>query len=365
MEGPNTILFCGDIMPGGVLPYQEQYISKELLDIIKKPTIRIGTLEAAIGDNFAYDKDKMSGRCNIIYAREQDFYRLTEMGINVVSIANNHVFDLGYDGFLNTIKILNENGIKYCGAGRNIQEAKKPVILNIDHKSIAIYAYCMYGSKYIGLVPIASENTFGVNPLDIDSVIADIKYAKSKFDYVIIMPHWGKEYAMSPLDTCRKMAFKMIDAGADAVVGSHPHIVQPVIKYRGKNIAFSLGNFLFPDFYMTPPRPIWYPTSAKEIKDVKQIVGYPFPIEKPIIQVWNAYSRIGLALEFSIDNDSINVLDRHFVELSTENILHLFNVNKGYKIKLHLYTLVAKYNIFNRIYKVYTIVRKKLARKYT
>lgn len=359
MMDQNTILFCGDIMPGGVLPYQDQYISSELLDLVKKSAVRVGTLEAAIGDDFIYDKAKMAGRCNIIYAKEVDFRRITDLRIDVVSIANNHIFDLGYDGFKNTIKLLEQKGIKYCGAGNNIQEARTPVVLNINHKNIAIYAYCMYGSNYLGIVPVAGENTYGVNPLDIETVVEDIQEAKRKFDYVIIMPHWGKEYTMCPLDICREMAFRMIDAGADAVIGSHPHIVQPVIKYKGKSIAFSLGNFLFPDFYMKPPRPIWYPSTVGEVVNIKRVVGYPFPIEEPIMQVWNSYSRIGLALEFGVDSNGIKVRKRNFVKLTPENILQFFKVNNRYRIKLFIFSMVARYSIFNYMYKLYVILKKR------
>lgn len=357
MEVKNAVLFLGDIMPGGVLPYQKQYVSEELLGILKKADVRVGTLEAAIGDCFAYDKEKMAGRCNIVYAREQDFHRLIELGINTVSIANNHVFDLGYDGFQNTIKLLERHNIKYCGAGKNIYEAKKPAILNIADKRIALHAYCMYGSEYLGLVPIAGEDTFGVNPLDIDRVVADIKESKAKYDYVIIMPHWGREYTMCPLDICRKMAFRMIDAGADAVIGSHPHIVQPVIKYKGKTIAFSLGNFLFPDFYMEPPRPIWYPDSSKEVESIKRVVGYPFPIVEPIMQVWNENSRIGLALEYTLGKDSLKINKKSFIKLTDENVIQLTAVKIKYKMKLFIFSLVARYGIFYSMYKNYTILR--------
>lgn len=356
----NTILFCGDIMPGGVLPYQKHYISEELLDVIKKADVRIGTLEAAIGDDFTYDEDKMAGRCNIVYAKERDFHRLVDMGINVVSIANNHVFDLGYDGFQNTIRLLEQHNIKYCGAGRNIYEAKKPAILHIADKTLAIHAYCMYGSKYIGLVPIAGEDTFGINPLDIDCVVADIKESKTKYDYVVLMPHWGKEYTMCPLDVCRKMAFQMIDAGADAVIGSHPHIIQPVIKYKGKYIAFCLGNFLFPDFYMTPPRPIWYPDSEKEVENIKRVVGYPFPIEEPVMQIWNDNSRIGLSLECVLEKNNIKINNKYYSKLTDENVIQFITVKIKYKIKLLIFTLIAKYGIFNTLYKFYNSNMKSI-----
>lgn len=318
-----NILFCGDIMPGGVLPYQQEYISKAVQDYLNSFDLRVGTLEVAIGTGLPYDDVKMQGRANIVYARNEDFYRVKEMGFNVVSLANNHVFDLGNEGLKNTIKILKENGVQYCGAGMNLEEASKPAIIECDGKKIAILAYCMYGNKYLGYVKLATENTPGVNPLDIEKVTYDIKEMKKKYDYVVVMPHWGREYQYFPMIECKEMAYKMVDAGADLIVGSHAHNIQPVIKYRSKCIYFGLGNFLFPDFYMYPPRPIWYPSNSEDLSAIERIVGYPYPIEKPIVTVWNGLSRIGMVVELSIKNCKLKT-KFSLLFLSRDNILCSF-----------------------------------------
>ena len=355
----SSIIFCGDIMPGGVLPYQNTFVNSEVLRTLNNASIRVGTLEAAIGEGLPFDESKMSDRCNIIYARDQDITRIINLGINIVSLANNHVFDLGIDGFKNTIKILKENKIQYCGAGSNIAEARKPIIIKLGDYTLAILAYCMFGSKYIGQVPIATEVSHGVNPLIMEHVVTDIKAIKSQCDYVFVMPHWGREYDMCPLDECITMAHEMIDAGADAIVGSHPHIVQPLVKYKGKNIAFSLGNFLFPDFYMKPPRPIWYPSSIDETKNIENVIGYPFPINKPTLQIWNNLSRIGLAVEFKLNHERKISLSKHFVKLTNQNILQPLGRNLKYKLRLFIFLLITKYRIFNHLYKSYLSIVSK------
>lgn len=314
-----NIFFCGDIMPGGVLPYQDNYIAPDLMEYMKGFDFRIGTLEAAIGTGLPYDPVKMNGRQNIIYARNDDFFRVKEMGFDVVSLANNHVWDLGEEGLKNTIHTLKENGIKYCGAGMDIEEASRPVVIEKEGINIAILAYCMYGNKYLGYVELAGENKAGINPLNIEKVIADIKDAKQKYDKVIVLPHWGREYRFVPLPECVQMAKQMVKAGADAVLGSHTHQMQPLIKYKKKPICFSMGNFLFPDFYMYPPRPIWYPDSIEEVQGIKDVVGYPFPIEEPIRQVWNPISRYGCVISLSIEKSGI-VVDQSYVHSSEDNI---------------------------------------------
>lgn len=322
-----NLFFCGDIMPGGVLPYQDEYIALDLLEYLKGFDFRIGTLEAAIGTGLPYDPVKMKGRANIVYARDEDFFRVKEMGFDVVSLANNHVWDLGEEGLRNTIKVLQENGIKYCGAGLNIEEASRPAIIEKDGMKIAILAYCMYGNPWLGYVELAGENKAGINPLEIEQVVKDIMDAKQKYDKVIVMPHWGREYQYEPLPECVIMAKRMVEAGADAVLGSHTHQVQPLIIFKKTPVCFSMGNFLFPDFYMYPPRPIWYPNSIDDVKGIKDVVGYPYPIEEPIRQVWNPVSRYGCVISLNI-NTIDTTAEVYYVYLSDGNVESFAEITK-------------------------------------
>ena len=351
-----NLFFCGDFMPGGVLPYQDSYITPELKEYMASFDFRIGTLESAIGTNLPYDPVKMKGRQNIVYARNEDFFRVKDLGFDVVSLANNHVWDLGEEGLKNTISLLRENGIQYCGAGINIDEASKPAIIEKEGNTIAILSYCMYGNSWLGYVELAGENKAGINPLDIEKVVTDIKEAKQKYNYVIVMPHWGREYQYEPLPECVSMAKRMVEAGADAVLGSHPHQIQPLVKYKGKTICFSMGNFLFPDFYMYPPRPIWYPVSIDEVRNVKDVVGYPFPIEEPIRQVWNPISRYGMVISMSLDSKNV-VASIRYVHSSVDNIEHSAELETQIKRGLRKSSLF----INNAVYR-YLVLTKRKAR---
>lgn len=339
------LCFCGDIMPGGIIPYQDTYITPELQAYLDNFDFRICTLEAAIGTGLAYDPLKMSGRANIIYARNEDFFRVKEMGFNVVSLANNHIWDLGEEGLRNTMTILEENGIGYCGAGMNIEEASRPAIINNKGKTIAIFSYCMYGNPWLGYVEPAGKGKPGVNPLDIGRVVYDIKKSKKKYDYVVVMPHWGREYLYEPMPECVEMAKQMIEAGADAVLGSHPHRIQPLVNYKGKPICFSMGNFLFPDFYMYPPRPIWYPRAEEDLSDIKEVVGYPFPIKEPMKQIWNPQSRYGGIIEMEISERDMEVRLK-YVHLSTDNVLGLSQGEKRMKFQLWKAGMMIKDPVF-------------------
>lgn len=358
-----TLLFCGDIMPGGVLPYQSQFITSELKEYMSGFDFRIGTLEAAIGTGLLFDPVKMNGRQNIVYARNEDFFRVKEIGFDVVSLANNHIWDLGEEGLTNTISLLKENGILYCGAGMDEEEASRPAVIEKDGLSIAIYAYCMYGNPWLGYVELAGNHKAGVNPLVMDKVMADIKYAKARYDRVIVLPHWGREYRYEPLPEIVKMAKQMVDAGADAVLGSHTHQIQPLINYKGKPVCFSMGNFLFPDFYMFPPRPIWYPEENDDLEGVKDVVGYPFPIEEPIRQIWNTASRYGCTITISFE-DKEQGTTIQYVHLSTDNVVDLCELTDAMRFQLKkasfltrtlLIRSIVRYarkarNVFGRLY---------------
>ena len=320
-------------MPGGVLPYQDSYIATDLREYMDGFDFRIGTLEAAIGTGLAYDSAKMSDRSNIIYARDEDFFRIKEMRFDVVSLANNHIWDLGEKGLKNTIQHLRENGIKYCGAGMDLAEASRPAVVEKDGLRVAVLAYCMYDSKFLGYVRVAGVQKPGVNPLDMDKVVDDIREAKMQYDKVIIMPHWGREYHYEPLPECVTMAKQMVDTGADAVMGSHPHQIQPLVVYKGRPICFSMGNFLFPDFYMFPPRPIWYPDAIDDVKGIKDVVGYPYPIEEPIRQVWNPISRYGMVVNLSFDSNNVKAT-ANYVHSSVDNIESLVELVPQIEIKV-------------------------------
>lgn len=339
------IFFCGDIMPGGILPYQENYISVGLKDYLKLFDVRIATLEAAIGTDMSFDEIKMKGRQNIVYARNEDFFRVKEMGFDVVSLANNHIWDLGEEGLKNTIRLLDENSIMHCGAGMNIEDASKPVVIEKDGISVAILAYCMYGNPWLGYVELAESNKAGVNPLEIEKVVSDIREAKKKYDKVFVMPHWGKEYTYNPLPECVAMAKQMVAAGADAVLGSHPHHIQPIVNIKGKPVCFSMGNFLFPDFYMYPPRPIWYPSESEDLTNIQKVEAYPFPITEPILQVWNKESRVGQCVALDVSSSKMKCGYR-YLNMSKDNIVHFDQIDS----RMKLFMWVAEMQLRSRVF---------------
>lgn len=159
-------------------------------------------------------------------------------GISIVTLANNHVYDYGAEGLRDTLAYLDEAGVKHVGAGMTLAEARLPVFRDIKGKRLAFLGYGNYSP--------ATENGPGTAYRYPEHVASDIRLAKeSGADIVIVNFHWGLERATEPTERDRTLAYLAIDSGADVIVGHHPHVLQPVEIYRGKVIAYSLGNFVF------------------------------------------------------------------------------------------------------------------------
>ena len=166
-----------------------------------------------------------------------------EMGIDLVTLANNHALDFGTDALVDTLDTLNGAGISHVGAGRNLEEAKKPVIVELQGKTIGFLG----ASR---LIPETSWNASSSKPAmlvtyDPSMTIQEIEKLDQNCDYVVVYVHWGIERAEHPEEYQRAMGKQYIDAGADLVVGSHPHVLQGIEYYKGKPIIYSLGNFVF------------------------------------------------------------------------------------------------------------------------
>lgn len=286
------ITAVGDIMPGGILAgVNTGYISQEVLEVLQGADIRVGTLETAIGNEPNFNEEKMKRKGDVIYAKDEDLNKLRQLSFDIVSLANNHYFDLGLEGARHTIQLLDELGIQHIGAGNNIQEASAPVVKVVHDKKVAFLAFC--DNEKMGWCPWATETEPGVNPMYDDYVVSEIKKYKQQNDYVVVMCHWGKEHTWVTTPRVYKKAKKMMKAGADLILGSHPHRVQPVVKYKKASIAYSMGNFLFPDRLLTKPRSTYYPEEPIDFSSLPVTDGYPY-VECVTYKKWKPFGRVGM-----------------------------------------------------------------------
>ena len=168
---------------------------------------------------------------------------LQELGADAVGIANNHILDFGQEAFLDTLKTLENAEIPYVGGGHNKEEALSPYVQTINGQSFAIFAATRVSPTaawYAGSSKPGILQTY--DAADLNKAIAD---ADSKYDHIIVYAHWGVERAVMPEEYQRTLAKGYIDAGADLVIGAHPHVLQGFEFYKDVPICYSLGNYLF------------------------------------------------------------------------------------------------------------------------
>jgi poly-gamma-glutamate synthesis protein (capsule biosynthesis protein) len=164
-------------------------------------------------------------------------------GFDVVSLANNHIWDWGKDALSDTAFHLDEAGIGHVGAGRDAVEANRPFIAELGGTSIAIFGYTTLYPKSLQ----AGADYPGISSFDVSSTISQVQNLKSEggAHLAIVSLHWGTEYVTSSDAIQQGIARRLIDGGVDLVIGHHPHVAQEVEQYGGGYIVYSLGNFVF------------------------------------------------------------------------------------------------------------------------
>lgn len=242
-----TIFAVGDIMLDRGVEYM---INKEgkgdfkfpflrIARDLKKADILMGNLEGPISE-----RGTKVGSIHSFRMDPQVIEGLKYAGFDVLSLANNHAVDYGRFALKDTMDILKDNGIDYLGAGLDEKEAFSVKVREVRGQKIGFLAYTDLGSPalqakegYMGLAWVGGE--------DIERVKKEIREVKSEVDILIISLHSGEEYASDPNDFQQDFSRACIDAGADIVIGHHPHVVQKIEEYEGGWIAYSLGNFVF------------------------------------------------------------------------------------------------------------------------
>lgn len=233
---------AGDIMLAGKWASQLKKSGYELpfrsvRQVLTSSDITIANLESPItidGKEFSEKKFRFRAEPPVAAA-------LRASGINLVTLANNHSMDFGGDALLDTLHHLNGNGVAWVGAGENLAEARKMALYTIKGKKIAFLGYSLTQPVEF----FAGQNRPGTAPGYEKWVTADITSARKQADLVIVSFHWGKEATSNVQTYQRSAAHKAIEAGADVIIGHHPHILQGIERYKSGIIFFSLGNFVF------------------------------------------------------------------------------------------------------------------------
>lgn len=212
-------------------------IGSELLKLFSEADCRIVNLEVPLADELT--PIQKSGPNLIAPTSTVNGY--AGFGVDLVTLANNHILDQGIAGLKSTITTLDKAGIKHIGAGNNVREAAAPYITTIKGKKIGVYACAEHEFS------IASGQSAGANPYDPLESFDDVHSMKLKCDFVIVLYHGGKEYYRYPSPTLQKVCRKFVDKGADLVLCQHSHCVGCEEKYKEGTVVYGQGNFLFDD----------------------------------------------------------------------------------------------------------------------
>ena len=241
-----------------------------------------------------------------------------------VCLANNHIMDYGDIGFEDTINILNKKNIPFFGAGLPKRNFFNPATVNIEKKKIGLFGYCYI--KHIMEIK-SYDLKYSPAPLKFELIKRDIKAYRNNFDRIVINLHWGIEESNIPEVEHIKLARKLIELGADCIIGHHSHAVQPVERYKHGIIAYGLGNFIFDDLCV--PRNFNHYGSSFDFYKKKQ-------------RRWNRES-IGIKIDFDTMNFYL-----HYYYFNGENVIK----QKGF------YHRYAKYKLPDD----FGALQKKLAR---
>lgn len=236
--------------------------------LISRARVAFGNLESPLTKRAKRAPTKGPRGGSIYLKGNPDYaFLLTEAGFDVLSLANNHIMDYGEQGLSDTIYYLEQEEIKHVGAGPDLAAALAPAEIDVDGFVIQFLAFSAIEPREYFAGPAKP----GTAPLDEGTVLSAIGRAKGKANLVVVSLHWGAEAMAYPSSEQKRLAHKFVDAGADVILGHHPHVVQGVESYEGAVIAYSLGNFLFDSRY---PERHYSTLLAVEVSRSRGILGF-------------------------------------------------------------------------------------------
>jgi poly-gamma-glutamate synthesis protein (capsule biosynthesis protein) len=234
-----SLVFAGDIVlddAAGALIARGGDPFEAFAPVFKAADIRLGNLECVVATTGS------AGDKNFTFRAHPRSLPVLKRHLDAVALANNHSGDFGREAFAEMLNLLKAEGLGQFGGGHNLKEAHTPLIIERKGLRIAILGY----NEFMPRSFEADYNAPGSAWSEDEQVVADIRAARSvhKAHLVIPVMHWGWENELTANTRQRQLARTMINAGADVIIGGHPHVTQDIEHYRGKPIIYSVGNFV-------------------------------------------------------------------------------------------------------------------------
>lgn len=240
-EAPNqvSLVFAGDIVlddAAGEMIRRGEDPFADLATVFRGADIRIGNLECVIASSGS------AGDKNYTFRAHPRTIPILKRHFDALALANNHSGDFGRAAFAQMLGLLKESDLAQFGGGHDLSQAHTPLIMERKGLRIALLGY----SEFMPRSFEADYNAPGIAWSEDEQVVADIRKARAVYraDLVVPVMHWGWENELTSNARQRHLARVMIDAGADVVIGGHPHVTQEIEHYKGKPIIYSVGNFV-------------------------------------------------------------------------------------------------------------------------
>jgi poly-gamma-glutamate capsule biosynthesis protein CapA/YwtB (metallophosphatase superfamily) len=243
------LLFVGDVMLGRLVNRALKAVSPDYpwgdtLDIIRGADLRFCNLECALSDRGS--PWSLTPKMFHFRTDARNVAVLKRAGIDAVSLANNHILDFEDEGLIDTIAILDGNGIAYAGAGRNLAEAQRPALLRVRDRTIAFFAFT---DNEPGWEAKPSRPGILYLPVDLSDervmrFLGRVAEARREADLVVVSAHWGPNWGYEPPEEHVALAHALVEAGAGIVFGHSPHVVRGIEVRRGRPILYSTGDFI-------------------------------------------------------------------------------------------------------------------------
>lgn len=201
-----------------------------------------------VNNEFAYSNrgTPVEGKTYAFRSKPENVELLHDMGVDIVSLANNHAYDFGPEALYDTFDTLNTAKIPFVGAGKNIEEAKKPVYFKMNGKTIAYVSATQIERTAAPDTKEATENSPGVlRTLDSEKFVDTITTARANSDFVVVYVHWGSENTDLVEESQRALAKEYVQAGAGLIIGDHSHCLQGIDFVDDVPVFYSMGNFWF------------------------------------------------------------------------------------------------------------------------
>ena len=239
-----TIVAIGDVLPGIAYASRIERGHDPFVNLspcLARADLALANLETAMSDRGS----RVSGKKFTFRIPPSRANLLVGSGLDILSLANNHIMDYGADALADTVRALSDSGLLHCGAGATLTEARRPARAVVRGRRVAVLGY----NRTLPRTFWATDSRPGTAFAKVETVRADVSRAREENDIVIVLVHWGRERTHELRPYQRPVASAAIEAGADLVVGAHPHVAHGIERMGSGVVAYSLGDAVFGGAY--------------------------------------------------------------------------------------------------------------------